>query len=724
MKKFNQFFICSILILSQLFSLTGCKKRSIVAQINSACYSFSIFEIPIKEEYSPQLQDIFVDGNNTCISVVYSKFDKNHELADQITDVFTINADGKLLYTLELIGCQSPCIALGNEYVYLGTRKSDFARQSISSELPRDIVFLDKTTGNPTRVIETDFQPYYLASISDGFVIVGLTTIARYNLEGILLSTIKPGFSCYVEKNGFFEDCGHFYVLEERNLGDLVYHEVNFETCSCSPLAQSTDMGIISPDVEGQYFFNPDGEYKVNLLAMQTECLADLNYIDIRPPLRALATPCQKYCLDDERFAISYEYRDKTAEVLLFQYDSSIVLSHHQIIRIGGYGVFDDPILQWARYNFNISNNGFRVVLEDYGERFEGYSPEERRRAIINLSQYFKEGNAPDIFFGTRFDYAYMGHIGMVIDMSKYIGSGNDRNYTLTNAAYNLLFDQNGACYQVFSSYVTYGYYAPKKIVDSVDNPSVKNLCKYAEENNIAYSDTAAADIVDEAIRYISPDLFGAYDGKQKYSHEELSDLLSCVLSLPVSQGSNFNENDVISGNCIMCSSVGYCYISSAKSADNPLQYIGYPSIHGSIHLAVPQCCLAISSSAKDKSACWNVLESIFSEEAQKQSILSGYIPISQTSIDSFCEIALHPDKSNDSILGSCVLSDYNITQEDVDRFLFEISEVDTLATYDWGIFDIIQEEINSYYSQKRSPDQIASSLEDRLKLYMQENYQ
>jgi len=47
-----------------------------------------------------------------------------------------------------------------------------------------------------------------------------------------------------------------------------------------------------------------------------------------------------------------------------------------------------------------------------------------------------------------------------------------------------------------------------------------------------------------------------------------------------------------------------------------------------------------------------------------------------------------------------------------------------TAATYDWGVFDIIYDEVNSYYSQNRSSEQISETLEKRLTLYMQENYQ
>ena len=84
----------------------------------------------------------------------------------------------------------------------------------------------------------------------------------------------------------------------------------------------------------------------------------------------------------------------------------------------------------------------------------------------------------------------------------------------------------------------------------------------------------------------------------------------------------------------------------------------------------------------------------------------------------------MHPDSVSDVVLKDYIRNKKAIDQDTLKNFLETISQVDTVATYDWGIFDIIYNEINSYYSQNRSPEQIADTLEKRLTLYMQENYQ
>lgn len=720
--------ICSLMSVVMILLLfqqsAGCKKRKTVGQGDSGAYSCGFFEVPEKPGYEPQIQSVLQDGENTCISLVYNAYDENELMIDQITDIFTVDNNGNSVYTLEVQGCQPPCAILPNEYVYLGYNTEKMIQEDFSEKTARKTaVFLDKKTGDITRTIEIDFQPSYISVISDGFVIVGSSTIARYSWDGNVIEKLTTDFYCYSEDTGFFEENGKFYVIEEKNLGEYVYHEVNFDSGICHPVTTGRSVGINGSVVSGEYYFSSDGEYRVDLNNMKVDCVAEWNNIDIRPPKKYLDTPSRKFPLDEERFAISYEYRDCSSEVLIFHYDPSIDRSGVETIKIGGYRVYDDPVLNWAVYSFNTTNKDFRVVLEDYSQRFDAILPDERRRATLALTQYFNEGNAPDIYYGPRFDYAYMGRNGMVIDISEYMNSANE-NTKLTEAAYRIMIEDDGKCYQLFSGYSMLGRKIEESVLDSIKDTSVFSLFKYAQERDILYSFTSAHDIVDTAIRYDFPDLWGVYDGKRKISHEELVELVTIATSLPVTDDDEIAiDADVVNGRVLMGTAVMFCDLSDFKSPSDSLRYIGYPSIHGSIHLAIPQCSLAISASAKNKDKCWEMMSMILSEEAQKQTLLSGNIPVTQSALDLFCDISLHPDNVKDADLRSYVGKRKPVSQETINLFLETISTVDTVATYDWGIFDIINDEINSYFSQHRSVEQITETLEKRLTLYMEENY-
>lgn len=727
MSKKTSAFLSAVLFLATTINLSGCHKTDRQISYDSGAYSSHSFSIPQKDGYESILDRVLSDSENTvCIPVVYVKYDENKEnVIDVVTDIYTVNDEGDLVYTLEVMGSQPPDAIIDDEYVYLGYSISDPQESNSSqNETQKKVaVFLNKKTGDLTRTIESDFDPRNIVNVSGGFVLVGDSTICMYSREGKEKGRVETGFVCYNDSIGFFEDMGRFFVVEERDLFSYVYHEVDFNNSVCIQKCSATEIGITTGDIDGQYFFNPDGEYKVDLINMKVGCIADWNSIDIRPPQNKLYTPSRRYHLDDNRFAISYEYYDesRSKEILILRYDKTIDRSGIVTIKIGGFGVYDDLMLQWAVYKFNTSNTDFRVILEDYSSKFGG-NLEESVLGKLNLMKYFNEGNSPDIFYGTQFDYEYMGRNNMVFDLSGYFDSETE----LTETAKRLLFDENGACFQVFASYSLNGYYMRKEVIDAVDNLSLSSIYKYAKEQDITFSIIPAANIIDEAIRYSFADLWGAYDGNKKISQEELENMISDVVSIPRSDRSLASEDDVVNGRVLMfprfCSSY-YDEEDRANSYKEDFVFIGYPSVHGAIHLAEPQCLMAISTTTSNKEKCWEILSLLFSEDIQKQAIVSQRIPVTNKAMNILCESIMNPGSSTIEAWREMFGKRKEGNREVLDKFLTEIASADTLATYDWGLFNIIVDEIDSYYSQTRSPSQIAESLDKRLTIYMQENY-
>ena len=132
---------------------------------------------------------------------------------------------------------------------------------------------------------------------------------------------------------------------------------------------------------------------------------------------------------------------------------------------------------------------------------------------------------------------------------------------------------------------------------------------------------------------------------------------------------------------------------------------------------------MAISSSAKNKDKCWEVVSKLFSEVVQNQAVVSQYVPVTEKAMSILCDSILAPKESPleswRELFGNRVLGNQAI----LDKYLENIGTADTIAVYDWGLFSIITDEVNSFYSQNRTPAQIAETLDKRLTIYMQENY-
>lgn len=97
---------------------------------------------------------------------------------------------------------------------------------------------------------------------------------------------------------------------------------------------------------------------------------------------------------------------------------------------------------------------------------------------------------------------------------------------------------------------------------------------------------------------------------------------------------------------------------------------------------------------------------------------------MTEKALNTLCESILNPKESPIESWREMFGNRGSGNQDILDKFLENIETADTIAVYDWGLFSIITDELNSYYSQNRTPSQIAETLDKRLTLYMQENYQ
>ena len=64
-----------------------------------------------------------------------------------------------------------------------------------------------------------------------------------------------------------------------------------------------------------------------------------------------------------------------------------------------------------------------------------------------------------------------------------------------------------------------------------------------------------------------------------------------------------------------------------------------------------------------------------------------------------------------------------NYSSEEIASYRKATESVDTIMIMDWGLYNIIADEVNSYYQQKKDIKDIAHSMRSRIELYIEENY-
>lgn len=727
MRKKMSVLLCFLVILP-FGTACGRKKKPVTNPIEiTESFSCVPFQTPAKEGYTANLMNVLPDEAGFCISVLYT--DRKTEISH--TDVMTVSKKGEIENILELTGIQVPTAVFPTEYAFLGVSNTELLSDKTPSQLERVAVFLDKKTGNVTKMVTPDFQAEFIAPTSDGFVIAGQRDIAKYDQSGECQKTVRANF--LVTNNTFFEDKGKYYVAggdEEES-----FYSVDFSSGTFIEVTSFRELEMMNADAKGKYVFQAQGVYIVDLESKQRKLSIAWNDVDIRPPTKGLIEK-QYYPVNDRQFALKYIYGETDSELLLFSRDENYKPVVKEKITIGGCLVYQDLPLQWLVYQFNTSQSDYRAVLDEYARFYVGNDADELRRGQLNLMQYFSDGNTPDIFYGNTFDFEYMGRTGMVADLKPYLDQSQDNLDTLTDAARNLMVNGHGACYQVFASYWLNGSVGLSSHFPEGSSISVLEMYKKSQNQGIPCYDSYyanASSIVGGSILYDFPRLWGVYDKEKRVTVEELKSLLDVAVDIQKTCGSRNSSvlyyQDVLANDMALIEGaiVGdiYSFAERENSLRERITFIGNPGIDGSVHVAMPSCRLAMSTTAVHPDKCWELLSGIFSEDVQKIAACSGVgeIPTNKFVLKAICDAAMDPKSVSDKVIKSFVGNNPPISQENVDDYLLAVNSADVLYIENRSLLFMVSDEVNSYYTQNRTTDQIAKTLYDRLELYAQENY-
>lgn len=682
-------------------------------------YGCSSFRIPSAKGYHQNYCDsIYADGYYYVI-LSGIKEDKKIEGPDEFYKLYKIDPDGNGVDTVSL---PAQCISPQRQLIIHD--KLHCIEPYSNTEY-----VIDVNSGEILSEKPAEFGVYNFCPIDEGYVVQTMDSLIRYTDDGIETGRIKTGR--YYES--FFQRDGKFYLIE--NLGNkLSLSEVNFDNKTVGKANEINTQSLSLSDIEikKDLIFTDRGVYYLDAKTRSFVPLTEWNYVDIKPGYKT-ALYEMNTSFGNERFGKLYEYVDNEFELIIFNKISADIYANRQRITIGGYGVNSSMAIKWAVYNFNTSQKEYRVFLDDYWNEYGYTAMEDAQVQTAKLIKHFNEGNAPDIYFGTNFDYRYMYNAGLVTDMLPLIEKDPDFSLDDLVPSVRDTITKNGVCYQIFSSYSFNGDFGLKSDFEGKDI-TYANVDALAQIKGISLQgDSTAYDIADKTIRYSLGELMDRASGDHILSLDELRDIVDYSIRNGVSSGTQislFADMDTVhNGTCLTCRRTWLGNLYELNEIESSLNdsfiYLGFPSVYGSAHSADPDGLVAISSDSKYKDICWQFIKFMLSDEVQEIAIGQKNNPVINRIFEDHCRFAAHPESVPETeIVWKCIVDGKKPVPEWViSDYRAMAYSIDSVISYDWGLFTIIRDEINSYYLQNKKPDEIAKTLQSRIDLYVSENY-
>lgn len=681
-------------------------------------YGCTSFIVPSVKGYNQMCVTSYSDGYY-YLAVSGQKIDEKIEGDDSYYQLYKVNSQGECTSKVSLPAkCANTCdFAVANDKFYCIEPVSNTE------------YVIDINSGNILSEKQLDTLPYRLIATDDGFVKMNEDEIIRCSKDGV--ETGRIALERHKNYESFYQKDGKYYLIGENNRKMTIF-ELLFDNNRINTVLESDISRLDSLELRNGLFFADEGVYYLDVKSKSLTPVTEWNYVDVKPAYKTTLYEAN-VSYDNGRFGKLYAYIDGEIELVIFNKISPDVYGNRTPITVGGYQVSYDAAIRWAVYSFNTSQNEYRIFLDEYWNKYSYSSGEDGQKQIAKLIKDFNDGKAPDLFYGSNFDYRYMYNAGLVTDMLPIIEKDTDFSLDELVPSVKNTITKTGACYQIFAGFYFDGDFGLKSDFEK-DNVTYTDVDALAKIKGISVrGDMPAAEFADQILRYSLGDLVDRASGEHIVSKSDLKDIIDFSVKNGIPEGQFVNNiadfDTVKDGTYLTCRRtwMGNLYDLAEIESDlnDSFVYLGFPSIYGSAHAAHAEGLVAISSSTKYTDACWQFIKCMLTDEVQEIELGLRNNPVMQKTLDDYCRYAAAPETvpDNEIIWNSIVAENKPVPEWIINDYRSMVNSIDTVISYDWGLYSIITNEVNSYYLQGKNIDAISETLQSRIDLYVAENY-
>jgi|GEM_PF-3526650 len=642
--------------------------------------------------------------NSICCSAdkyigIASKFNSNL----QNTVIYEFNSSGEFVKQLDVDIGSITSMVLNEDNLYCLSYQTIYKVNTETGEISE--------FDNPNHAS-------WIASYDDGYVLCSTGIVQYFSQYGEPISEISnEDWRNYGYYTPFFEvnDKAYVMCLSDISASYNIY-ELDFDNVSSTFVKDASDYGFDITNYCGNYIFDDEGEKYIDPIQDMPMLLCSWADTDIIPAAEANAYGTY-VPLDGNRFAIIYNNAvTGNCEFQFYRYDKTIDNSDKIILTVGGFGVSYDQTLSRVIYKFNTSQNEYRVVINQYDHTASNI--EEEADIVARLIADFNSGEAPDMLYGNNFDFNSLGSMGLAMDLTPYINDGSlfEEDDVLPEIV-NIMKHED-KCYSLFNGFYLDGYWGLESETDGLTNLTAE------EFYSLSNTQRRVAPMLDSATiaTWIIGKSFDTIIGQANSEHVLTLEQIENVVSLSIENGLDANQELSFPGTESLRSGDYLAvwtgsgnilgYYNLCKSAGEAINFMGFPSVYGSAHVASPNLVISVMQNTEYPEACIEFLSYLYDEEIQNYVFTLGYCPVNSDVFDETCSNTQEYLSDGDFVPSDIVVAYKNA-----------IGFIDTYEMNNWGLYNIIEDEINSYDTQGKSIEEIAQSLQSRMDLYVQENY-
>lgn len=456
---------------------------------------------------------------------------------------------------------------------------------------------------------------------------------------------------------------------------------------------------------------------------------------------------------EDSFFGIFQEDWESGIKAGIFTYVKPEDIQDKKVLVIAGQYI--DSALKKRVIEYNRNNADYRIVLKEYNT-YNSY--DDYMAGFDQLNSDIISGNMPDILVNSSYNSLPVNNYiskGLIANIDKLIENDEELSQVefMQNAfeAYRI----NGKLYYIVPDFEVYTMIAKKSLVGDRENWTMEDMQQVLAgmgENTKAFSgDTTRNNFISMVMRYCGNQFVDVSTGKCAFNTPDFISMMEYAKTLPSdderSEGydeeywndywnnyeSQYRQNRTLMLEANFWRFDNLAYTINGRIGEE-VSYTGFPTESGSGSYIMSSVNYALSARSKNLDEAWNFMRYYLTDEYQDE---VSYLPIRK---DKFYEKSkkatevptyewtdengeIHVEEQEMSIWINDESIPYEpLSQEQLDGLIAFIESVNNPYYYNEEVMNIINEEIDGFFTGQKPAEDVADVIQRRVQNYVDEN--
>lgn len=478
--------------------------------------------------------------------------------------------------------------------------------------------------------------------------------------------------------------------------------ELSAESCDAD-----SEYGIIS---SGKFDFNyrtDDGIYAYSINDQKSVCLFDFDRygIDGEEIVDVL-------CSDKDEIAFSIQSNEGRGTRIALYSPNENQNKKTKIV----FGVFQmNTRIRNAVQIFNRNNNDYVIETKEYYNEDEGESYDD---AIRKINEDIASGSVPDLLDLSLLSDRFASK-GLYEDISSYIVNSPkvSEDMLLENVLEALKKDDK--LYTITPGFSIMTLICKKGESDTYNGLNIdkfEKICKDLPDGNFLLAFNTKDELLSILLDGCLGDYYDWESGTCQFDSREFKQLLEICDSFEFDNNLVANKHELIQKNKMpLVAEAGFVpsdIIDYRNLFGDEIKYIGYPNNNGSNSYFMFENQIGIYSNSKEKDGAWQFIEMILSYDYQKRFVdIYNDDPLIPMRKDCYNELL-------DNLVSS---EEIKLSIEESDDFMKMVNSTQKSSSYDMVMLQIIFEEAQDYFNERKSVDETVKLIQSRCETYMRE---